>query len=836
MITVTLRSLLARKVRLLMSATAVILGVSFVAGALTLTATLGKVFDNLFTSVNAKTAVQVRGTVAIDGTTGAAVQRRPLPASLIEPLKAIPGVTAVTADVNGYAQVVKKNGKAFTTGGAPTFGQNYDTNPATTPFTLRTGKAPVGPTQFALDAGTAKATGFRVGDQVTVLLAAGRQVFTLSGVFGLGSNDNLGGASMTAFEGTTATTLLGRPGEYADIRLATTTLSQTELRNRVAQVLPPTAEAATGKQMAKEVAGAIKDALGFFNTFLLVFAGVALFVGAFLIFNTFTILVAQRQRELALLRALGASQPQVTSSVLVEAGAVGGIASAIGLGLGLLVAIGLRALISAFGATIPSGPLVITTRTVGLSFAVGILVTAAAALLPARKASSVPPIAAMHAATLPELGLRRSTIVGLTLLAPGIALLAVGLNGQLALLGLGSVLTFLAVAALSPLLSRPAAMILGAPLARHTAGRLGRLNAMRNPRRTAATAAALMIGLALVSAVSVVGTSAKASIQSLVPAALGADLVVQGPAIGSGLPMSTARAVAALPEVGSADGFRYDHGKIGKQLTSMIALPAAAIGRSLRLKQVSGDVRALAPGTVLVAQQQAHDNGIKVGQRLRVQLPRGTSGVTVVGIYKDNQLAGPYLLDTSAAAAFETRLNTVLLLTARPGVTQAQLRSAVDRATAAEPTVEVLNPAQMTKSASSSINILMALLNVLLLLSVGIALLGIINTLALSVIDRTRELGLLRAVGLGRPKTRRMITVEAVIVAVFGALLGIAVGTSFGVALQGALRGQGITDLAIPYGRLGLFVLAAAAAGIVAALLPARRAAHLNVLQAISTA
>jgi putative ABC transport system permease protein len=246
-------------------------------------------------------------------------------------------------------------------------------------------------------------------------------------------------------------------------------------------------------------------------------------------------------------------------------------------------------------------------------------------------------------------------------------------------------------------------------------------------------------------------------------------------------------------------------------------------------------MHALRAGTLLVADDQAAQNRLTVGQKLRVLLPRGTRDVTVVGIYRANPLAGPYLLDESAAAAFETRLNTALLITAGPGVDAIALRTAVDRATASQPNVDVFDQRQLTSNASSQIDTVMALLNVLLLLSVGIALLGIVNTLALSVIDRTRELGLLRAVGLSRPQTRRMIDVEAVIVAVFGALLGISVGTAFGVALQSALHGQGVTVLAIPYPRLALFVLAAAGAGIVAAVLPARRAAHLNVLNAIST-
>ncbi len=745
---------------------------------------------------------------------------------------------AVAPDVSGYAQVVNKAGKAYSTGGAPSLGLNYDNDPATSSFTLRRGKAPAGDRQVAIDAVTARKTGLTVGDRVTVLLSGGSRQLTLSGVFGFGQNDNLGGASIAAFDTAAAEQLVGRPGEYADLRLAGSSgISQTELRNRVARVLPHTAEAVTGAQSAKETAGAIKSALGFFSTFLLVFAGVALFVGAFLIFNTFTILVAQRQRELALLRALGASRRQVTTSVLVEAFVVGGLASVLGLGLGLVVALGLRALIASFGGSLPSGPLVVTPRTVVVSFAVGIIVTSVAALLPARKASAVPPIAAMRDAATPEVGLRRGSIVGVALLVPGIALVAWGLAGSLTVLGVGCVLTFLGVAALSPLLSRPAARVLGAPLARRLPGRLGRLNAMRNPRRTASTAAALMVGLALVSAVSVLGASAKSSVEVIVQSALGADLVVQPQGNGEGLPLDVAGQLAALPEVGHTDELRFDRAKVGDQLTRVTALPASAVGRSVLLQQVAGDVGSLAPGRLLVAQDEAAKAGLKVGERVPVTLSRGAvQQVVVAGVYRTNQLAGPFLLDASAAGSFQTQLDGVVLLTAKAGAGSAALRTAVDRATGALPTVQVLSRAEFTKNTTSQIDTVIAFINVLLLLSVGIAVLGIVNTLALAVIERTHELGLLRAVGLARRQTRRMVTVEAIIVAVFGALLGIAVGAAFGVALQHALSDQGVTQLTVPFGRLLVFVLAAAVAGVLAALLPARRAARLDILKAIATA
>jgi putative ABC transport system permease protein len=831
---VVLRSLLARKLRLLLSTSAIVLGVAFVAGALTLTDTLGRVFDDLFVKVNAQTDLEVRGAVAIEGATGPTALRRPVPAELLGTIAAVPGVRAVTGDVSSYAQIVLADGTAYSTGGAPASGLNYDGEPATSPMSLRQGRAPAGPGDVAVDVTTAQKTGFDIGDRIALLLASGRQSFVLTGTFGLGDSDSVGGASIVAFEQKTAERLLGRPGEYDTMRVAADDgASVPDLQRRVAQSLPGTLEVATGEEIAAESATAVKVGLGFFSTLLLAFAGVALFVGAFLIFNTFSILVAQRQRELAVLRALGASRTQVTSSVLAEALVVGLLASAIGIALGLLVALGLRELVGSFGATLPPGPLVVSTRTVLWSLGVGVGVTAVAALLPARKASAVRPIEAMRAAVPGQADLRRGTVIGVLLLLPGLGLLVAGSRGRLPLLGAGCVLTILAVAALAPLLSTAAARLLGAPLTSRVPGRLGRLNAMRNPRRTATTAAALMIGLAMVSAVSLVGASAKASFSSDIPAALGADLVIQLQGE-QGIPVPVAQQLAALPQVARADGLHLGQARVGASLTNVTTMPGSAVGGAMVLERVTGDVNALAPGRILVDQDEAARQGLRVGSEVMVQLPRSEPrSHVVVGTYVANLLASQYVLDTAAAVGFPTAQDTVLLLTGKAGVSAAALRSAVQAVTAALPSAEVRDPLELTDSAISQVDNAMAFLNVLLLLSIAIAVLGIVNTLALSVIDRTRELGLLRAVGLSRGQTRRMITSEAVIVAVFGALLGIFVGVGFGVALQRGLADQGITVPAVPYGRLGLFIVAAAATGVVAAVLPARRAARLHVLTAI---
>ncbi|MCW2776778.1 MAG: putative transport system integral rane protein [Frankiales bacterium] len=833
MLRATLRSLLSRKLRLLLSALAVVLGVSFVSGAFVLTDTLGKVFDDLFSRIDDKTAVQVQGEELFAGDGGS--QRSPVPASLLTALERVDGVAAATGDVTGYAQVVKRTGKAYSTN-APALGQNWDPSPATSPYTLRSGAGPVRPDEVALDATTASKTDFRPGDRVRLLLPVGQRTFTVSGVFGFGDSDNLGGASIAAFAPDTARALLAKPGELEVVRLAAEPgVDEAALRDRVAKVLPPGVEALTGDAAAAQSADEIKGFFGFFQTFLLLFAGVALFVGAFLIFNTFTILVAQRQRELALLRALGASRGQVTVSVLVEALLVGLVASVLGLASGIGVAKGLQALISSFGGDLPSGPLLVQTRTVVVSLVTGLLVTVLAALLPARRAAAVPPVAAMRDAVAPEHSLRRGTVVGAVLLVAGAVLLAVGLQGSLALVGLGALVSFLGVAGLSPQLARPVARLLGAPLARAVPGRLGRLNAMRNPRRTAATAAALMIGMALVTAVGVVGASAKASVEKIVQDAVAADVVVQTSGF-QGLPAAVAEVVAKAPGVATVDHVRADQGRVGGRTVPVTALDDAAVGRSVRLTRVAGRLD-LRPGTLLLSKGEATRRSLAPGDTVAVTLARGgEQRLTVGGTYEDNQLVGGVLLDASAAADFATTADAALLVRAAPGTSTAALVRAVDTATLAYPTAQVLDQSAFIEDTTSRIDVVISIISVLLALSVLIAVLGIVNTLALAVLERTRELGLLRAVGLGRRQTRRMVTVEAVIVALFGALLGIAVGSVFGVALQRALADDGVSELRFPVGRLVLFLVVAGIAGVLAALLPARRAARLDVLQAIASA
>jgi putative ABC transport system permease protein len=828
----TFRNLFARKLRLVLSGIAVVLGVAFVVGSLVLTDTLGNVFDHIFSSASTKVAVVVRGTKAPVGD-----DRRLVPESVVTLVRRVPGVEAAVGATAGYAQIVDKHGKAYPHfNGPPALGLSYDPDPRLSSVEFTAGHGPRTADQIAVDEATAKATGYRIGDEVPVLSLLPRRDYTLAGIFTLNGNVNEGGASLTLFTGSQAQVVMRQPLAFNTIDVAARPgVDAAELRDRIARVLPVHTQAVTGTQQAQDNANQVKEGLSFFNTFLLVFAAVALFVGGFIIFNTFSMLVAQRQREMAMLRALGASRRQVIGSVLLEASAVGVVAATVGFVFGLLIAIGLRALVGQLGGgPLPNGALVIEARTVIAAYVVGIVVTAAAAFVPARRAARVAPVAALQDSQVADVSTRRSAITGTILLVAGIGLLIPGLRGALLLLGLGAIAIFLGVASLSPLVARPAVGVLGIPFRRRVPGALGRRNAMRSPRRTSATAGALMVGLALVSAVSVLGASLKTSVKQVVDQTFAADLDVQSTS-GQGLTPALATRIAAVPGVAQADPLSFAAAKVGGTQQTVTALPGRSIGHTVSLAPTAGTMT-LAPGAMLVASDTAKHHHWNVGRRISVQYGRGgPHPLRISGIYQQNSLAGSVLVDISERRYFPQQLDGVILIKYAPGADAATVEAAVRRVAAPYPNAEVQTRAQFIGSQLDQIDVLLNFVTALLGLSVGIAVLGIVNTLALSVIERTRELGLLRAVGLSRTQLRRMIRSESVIVSVYGAVLGTVVGVVLGIAITEALRGQGVTALTFPITRMVVFILVAAVAGVIAAIWPARRAARLDVLDAIAS-
>jgi putative ABC transport system permease protein len=833
----TLRSLLARKLRLLLSGLAIVLGVAFVSGTYVLTDTMGKVFDNLFADVNKGTAVVVEGTSALGGGNK---DREPVPQSVLDAVRKVAGVAEAEGAVTGTAQVIQKNGKAYKTNGPPSFGVSIDVASRQEPLRVRRGRAPHGLHEVAIDATTADKAHLKVGDHIKVLLKGPAQPVTVVGIVGLDKAPSLAGASLIAFDPPSAQQLVGTPGHWTLIGLASEPgVSNTELQKRVRAVLPEGFEALTQQQHIDDQSKEIKKGLKVFNIVLLVFGFVALFVGIFLIFNTFSMLIAQRTRELALMRALGASRGQVTVSVLVEALVIGVISSLIGFVLGIGVAISLRKLLNALGIALPGGATVIELRTVLVSLLVGVLATVVAALVPARRAARVAPVQAMRESGPGEdRSLRLRTVIGGVLLMLGVVTLLGGLqgDGNFQLVGLGAVLSFLAVATLSPLVARPVVGLVGLSLVRlGVPSRLGRGNAMRSPRRTAATASALMIGLALVAMVSTFGASAKTSLAGYVNRSLGADFVLHTEQFDTFSPVVATR-LRRRPEIALVAAYRFSHAKVAGKKIQIQGVEAKPLVATLSVKTLSGDITSIDRGELAISDTVSKSRGLKLGQQVDVVWSRtGNKPMTIGAIYATNLFAGDYLVGGSVVDDNVTqRLLGVVAVILKPDVTPQAGRKAVDAVAKDFPNVEVQDQAQLVRAQRKQIDGLLNITTALLSLSVLIALLGVLNTLALSVVERTRELGLLRAVGLARRQLRRMIRVESVLIAVYGAILGILIGECFGWALVHALKNQGIDTFAIPFTRLLYVLVGAAFGGVLAAALPARRAARLNVLAAIA--
>lgn len=836
----TVRSLLAHKLRLGMTALAVVLGVAFVSGTLVFTGTLSKSFDHVFANIGTSNSVVVQPTDAVNGddTEGATSNADLLPDSLVGTVGSVDGVTAAYGSVTGQAFLVKPNGKVLTSQGPPSLGVSWDRGTAKD-YPLTKGRAPHGPHEVVIDQAALKRAGYHLGDRVKIVLHGPAHAARVVGTFDTGK---IAGTTMIGWDTADAQRLvLGSPGKWSEIDVAGSGVDQRTLRDRVSQVLPPSAKAITQKQDQRNAASDVKSFLKYFNIILLVFAGIALFVGAFIIFNTFAMLVAQRTRELALLRAIGAERKQVTRSVIGEALGVGIFSSTVGLGAGIGLAVLLRALMNSGSTSMPDTALVIGPRAIIAAYAVGIVVTVAAAYFPARRGARIPPVAAMRDdIAIPARSLRVRVVSGLVLTAAGCAVMAAGLNADgsaaATLVGGGAVGVFLGVALLAPAISKPVVRVLGAPFPAlfRIAGRLGRQNALRNPRRTAATASALMIGLALVSTMAILGATMKSSVASAIDSTLGADYVVSSQTFQPFSP-SAAQAVRGKADVTRLTQVKTGQVKMAGQREAIATGSLTGMRQQVGLKLSSGDTRLGAHGALLDA-KTAKANGWRVGSRVPVQFSDGHRvPLRITGLFADNQLIGKSLIVAPALYRqhFPKMRDTLMLIDVAHAGPDA--KHAISTALASYPTLKVQDHSGLKKQASTQVDQLINMVNAMLVLSIIIAALGILNTLALSVIERTREIGLLRAVGLSRRQLRRMVRLEAVVVAVFGAVLGVAIGLVFGWALQQALKSQGLTELSIPGVRLAVYVVLSGVIGVLAALWPAWRASRMNVLGAIST-
>jgi putative ABC transport system permease protein len=833
---VTIKGLLAHKLRLALTALAIVLGVTFVSGTFVLTDTLHTTFSVLFGNIYSKIDFQVRGVPQL-GTSGAAAVRNELPGALLAKVRRVPGVAAAEGEVEGYAQFVAHDGKPIQTGGASTIGISFDPGRQVSALHITAGGPPVNSRDVVMDAGTAGRYGFTVGQQVRVVTAGPVRTFTITGIAEFGSTGNLAGATLAAFTLPAAQQVLQEPDRLDDINVVTAPgVSKPAVQRAIAAVLPAGTQVVTGQTVVSENTSAIDQSLSFFSTALLVFAFISLFVGGFTIFNTFSIIVGQRIRELALLRIVGASRRQVFRSVLAEAALTGLVSSVIGLGLGVLAALGLQALLRGFGIAVPSGSLVFEPRTVVVGLAVGVGVTVVAAIGPARSAVRIPPVAALgdRQASV-EVSLRRRFASGTAVVLAGAGLLARGLAGSaLPLVGGGAVAIFVGTAMLAPAVARPLSSVLGRPLARllGVAGQLGRQNSMRSPRRTAQTASALMVGLALVAAMSVFGASVSESATSSADEAISADLLVTASGTGQ-LSHAVPAKVSAVPGVTVTTTVYRSQFEVRGALATLTAVSTPHLAATVILRMTAGSSAALARGELLVDSTTAAAKHLSVGDTVPVTFARtGASAVPVGGIYQANAVIGSYLVSAGFFARHFSPQPPAALLLRTDG--RSAVARAVTQALAAFPNAQVQTRDQFEQTQTASINQLLGLVYALLALAVLIALIGIVNTLMLSVFERTREIGLLRAVGMRRRQVRTMIRSEAVILATFGAIVGIVIGTGLGIALVSALRPQGITDTVVPATSLGVFLLLAALLGLLAATWPARRAARLDVLAAIS--
>jgi ABC-type antimicrobial peptide transport system permease subunit len=848
---VTLRNLGAHKLRLGLTALAVILGVSFVSGTLIFKDTMTRTFDGVFAAAYQDVEVIVRAERSF--TASEENPARPIPQSVLAAVREkTPDAKKATGASEGYAAIVGRNGKVIGGQTMTQLGGDW-TDDSGARLRIESGGPPRAPGEVVIDSVSAKKGGFKAGDQVTILTQGPSQTMRISGILNLNSLGALDRyITYTLFTPEVAQRLLVKPGHYSQIYVeAKSGVSTEQLRDQIAAVLPAGYEAVTGEQEVGEGRAEIKQIFDFLTVFLLVFAGIAVFVGSFIIFNTFSMLIAQRTRELALLRAVGASRRQVTRSVLGEAIGVGLAGSTLGLAVGAGLALGLRALFGIFGIDLPATRPVFALPTVLWSYAIGMLVTLVAAYFPARRAAKVPPVAAMRDdIALPARSLRRvsptnlprptslGVIGGSALCVLGAAALARGLamSGEdgTSLVGFGAASVFLAVALLSPVLSRPVTWLLGWPFARFrgAVGRLSRENARRNPRRTAATASALMIGLALVAMVSVLAQSMKASVDRTFDGGLGADYTLRATGV-AGFSPDAITAVAAAPGVGSVTPVRIGAIRIAGARQPVTVADPQGLVTSLKLT-IDRGTAALGPNQLLVQRSAAREWGWSVGSTVPGEYPDGTEAqLRVAGIVADNPaMESPYVINP---AGYQPHAPGGLVQLAYVDTHGADARRALESALTAYPNVELQDRQQAKAEARSEVDQLLRMIIALLVLSIIIAALGIVNTLALSVIERTREIGLLRAVGMSRRQLRQMVRQESILIAAFGAALGLTAGVGFGCALQRAMADQGVRVLSIPYGQLALYALAAAVIGVVAAIWPARRAARMDVLRAITT-
>jgi putative ABC transport system permease protein len=850
MLKVALKGLARRKLRAALTAFAVVLGVAMISGTFVLTDTIKAGFSTVFATVYQRTDIVITGKSAL-GTSNSNGQNTPpsFSASLLDEVRKVPGVDAAVGGVGDTAQLVGRNGKVISFGFAPALGFSVNSNgdQRFNPLVLTAGKFPSGPGEIAIDAHTASAKHYKVGDEIGSVARGAVQHFRITGIAKLGNVASLGGATMAIFDLPTAQKLFGKVGKLDEIDAAVMpgTAAATVI-SRIRNILPPTTLVRSGEQQAAKQTQDTSDFTSILQKFLLAFGGIALFVGVFVIANTLSITIAQRAREFGTLRTLGATRKQIRRSVLLEGAIIGLLASVTGLFAGLGLAKGLEELLKSFGIDLPQSGTIFATRTVIVSIIVGTLVTVIASFFPALRATRVEPIAAVREGVLPPSRLARFGVpaalatLALSLLLLLYGSLATGQSGGLRLLavGVGVLLSFVGMALIAPRFVPWLASWLGAPGARigGVAGSLARQNAIRNPARTASTAAALMIGLALVTAVGVLAAGLKSSFGTSVGKQFLANYALTSENGFTPTGVASERALHGVPGVQVVSAVRAGEGRVfGKNVGVTGVSPD--VGRVIKIKWVAGGPgvpAALGADGVFVDKSYAKTHTLRLGSPVSVETPGGkTLGLKVKGIYAPPKGGAPFSTITISTALFDRSYqnptNVFAFIDMSGGVSDANTK-VLTTALKAYPDAKIQTESQFVKQQESGINFLLDLLYVLLSLSIVVSVAGIINTLVLTVFERTRELGMLRAVGMSRTQVWGMIEAESIVTALIGATLGIPLGVGLALLISQAI---GFFAFAIPWVTLGVFVLAAIAAGFVAAILPAFRAARLNVLAAL---
>ncbi|NNF54847.1 MAG: ABC transporter permease [Acidimicrobiales bacterium] len=839
MLKLTLRTLNANKIRLALTTFAVVLGVSFVVSSLVLGDGLRNSFGSLSEEIVGGTDLQVQP-VSDFGTA------QPLDASLLTAIEEIDGVHHAAGQVVAdNIQPIRADGTPVSTVGPPLLGFSWVDDPALSGFTVVDGRAPDRGLEFTIDEDAAAANDMRIGETYGIVTPTGRFEMELVGMVRFGESNATLGAVLSQFPLETAQNLFNRSGQFDVISVAyDEAVDREAVQAAITAVLPAQVAALDQAQLLDDAKADFNSGVNIFNNILLGFAGVALFVSIFIIANTFAIVLGQRTKELALLRAIGASPAQVRRSTLLEALIVGLVASALGILGGLGLNYGLRAMFEALGADLPESALILAPRTIVVAFAVGVGVTFLSALAPARKAARVAPIAAMQdSLDAPRQSDKRRNLVGAALMVGGITVGSFGLFGtidgtvgRIAVLAAGAVLTFVGLALACPAVAHPIIGSIGLPLRiLGTAGDLSTQNAGRNPRRTASTAASLMVGLALVTMAMVVGESIKQSISDTLASEVRADYIVSsdGP-INSAL-ISDLTASGLFSAV---SGYRYDEIQVDGVINGVMAGDVEATDRLFDLGITTGQLTN-DPFTVAVYGPEADEKGVEVGDQLEVMFPSGaTETLTVSAIFDSSTIVDDnYFISIGEWDRRFGQSNdwwAAALLS--EGVSSESASASLAGLEAKYPQVGFESQAEFRRSIESQIDQMLVAINAMLVLAIIIALIGIANTLALSVFERAREIGLLRAVGMSRRQTRQMIRWEAALVALFGSVLGISVGLLFGWGAVTALPDSLVSTLAFPFSRISILVAVCGLSGLLAASFPARRASRLNVLDAISHA